>query len=358
MELVHARINEKSKSSDIYFDELNIITKFNKAEFCLAKKSSYDDNDFYIEIGMNNFKKYDIQKGDFIYIPDSEFGGKIECIDHSSDDSIKISGCTWRYLLHKQVIFPKFNSTYQKRDDYLVIKNLEANKAINELMKNTFYSEYLKLFRVSDISSDVLLSFQARYEYLYDKIVSVLSDNDMRLKVEHSYEFDTQNIVISAVNRNHIDDVLNRDYQMSIYSKNDYSSSVDTILALGQGELHERDVVLIQHSVKNGKDIFESKDDLKNDEIGSLDSSIYIYDYSSCENKEDLIEKAIEEFKNNYLEKKEVSISLSNVKKEFDLGDVITGIDELTGIEVEAEITQKTLTIQDGKIEYSYKVGD
>lgn len=358
MELIHVRINDEARASQIEFEDKNIISRFDKAEFVLGKKASLDDNDFYIELKINAFKHYDIKKGDLIFIAESEYGGVVKKIDHSTDDIVKVSGPNWRYLLHNYVIFPKYDATYSSRGDYLLI-NAEANKAIETLMNNTYYSYYLKLFKVADTDSTVNLNFKARYEYLYDKIVSILDSNDMRLKVYHSYDYDQDShIIVEAIKKNYIDDVFNGDYKMSINSVNDMTSSVDTIVALGKGELHERDVVLIKHIIQNGKDVFKSIESLENDEVGTLNSSMYIYDYSSCESKDDLINKAIEEFKNNHLEKTEITSSVSNIKKEFDLGDVITGVDDITGLNVSSEITQKKLTIQNGKVEITYKVGD
>lgn len=358
MELIHVRINDEARASQIEFEDKNIISIFDKAEFVLGKKASLDDNDFYIELKINAFKHYDIKKEDLIFIAESEYGGIVKKIDHSTDDIVKVSGPNWRYLLHNYVIFPKYDATYSSRGDYLLI-NAEANKAIETLMNNTYYRYYLKLFKVADTDSTVNLNFKARYEYLYDKIVSILDSNDMRLKVYHSYDYDQDShIIVEAIKKNYIDDVFNGDYKMSINSVNDMTSSVDTIVALGKGELHERDVVLIKHIIQNGKDVFKSIESLEDDEVGTLNSSMYIYDYSSCESKDDLINKAIEEFKNNHLEKTEITSSVSNIKKEFDLGDVITGVDDITGLNVSSEITQKKLTIQNGKVEITYKVGD
>lgn len=358
MELIQSRIKDVTKLNGIEFVDINIITRFDKAEFIIGKKSSLDDNDFYIEMKTNAFKNCDIRKNDFIYIADSEFGGMVKKIDHSTDTTVKISGPNWRYMLHNYVIFPKYDSSFQARGDYLVV-NTEANNAIRTLMQNTYCNYYLNLFNVSEENTGINLNFKARYEYLYDKIVSVLDSNGMRLKVRHFYDYqDKSVIIVEAVKKNTIDDVFNRDYKMTINSVNDSTNTVDTILALGKGELHERDVILIRHSVQNGKDVFTTIESLESDEKGTLESSFYIYDYSSCENKDDLISKAIEEFKNNHLEKNEITTSVNDVKKEFDLGDVITGVDDITGMTVSSEITKKRLTIQNGKAEITYKVGD
>ena len=81
MELIHVRINDEARASQIEFEDKNIISRFDKAEFVLGKKASLDDNDFYIELKINAFKHYDIKKEDLIFIAESEYGGVVKKID-------------------------------------------------------------------------------------------------------------------------------------------------------------------------------------------------------------------------------------------------------------------------------------
>ena len=63
------------------------------------------------------------------------------------------------------------------------------------------------------------------------------------------------------------------------------------MIALGKGDLHDRKIVLIKHSIdEDGNDAFEKITDLSKDEIGNIDSSMYVYDYKSCESDDDLVE--------------------------------------------------------------------
>ena len=71
---------------------------------------------------------------------------------------------------------------------------------------------------------------------------------------------------------------------------------------------------MIKHSIdEDGNDAFEKITDLSKDEIGNIDSSMYVYDYKSCESDDDLVEKAIEEFK-NHLETKEINLGVTSLK--------------------------------------------
>ena len=155
MEIMHARIDSSTRSNDLYLKEMPVIAKFKKAEFIIGKKASLDDNDFYIELSKEYFKKMDIQKNDLIYIPNSEFGGFAKKIQNADDSTVKITGVNWRYFLHRFVIFPKYNSNYKARDDYLTIDNEEIHKALEILFNNVFYSAFLKLYRVSDKDTQI-----------------------------------------------------------------------------------------------------------------------------------------------------------------------------------------------------------
>ena len=211
---MHARIDSSTRSDDLYLKEMPVIAKFKKAEFIIGKKASLDDNDFYIELSKEYFKKMDIQKNDLIYIPNSEFGGFAKKIQNADDSTVKITGVNWRYFLHRFVIFPKYNSNYKARDDYLTIDNKEIHKALEILFNNVFYSAFLKLYRVSDKDTQINMTTSSRYDYLYDKIINVLDEKNMRLKVYHTYDYDDRNIVVEAVEKNVIDDVYNRDYSI------------------------------------------------------------------------------------------------------------------------------------------------
>lgn len=360
IEIVHARIVKQEKSTNVRLKEINgLISRYEKAEFVIGKKSSLDCNDFYLKLKVNDFKKYDLQENDLIYVPNSEFGGFIKKIEHSSDNTVTVTGVNWRYFLARYVVFPKYNSSYNARDDYLTITNQECNKALETLMKNAYFSAFLNLYRVSTNNTGVGITTQSRFDYLYDKMISMLDDVSMRLKVYHSYDYDDNNIIVEAVPKNEINDTYNRDYSIEISSTIDTTKSVDTIIALGKGDLHERKIVLIEHSYDlTGNDVFTTITDLSKDKTGTLESSMYVYDYKSCESDEDLVEKAIEEFKENHLETKEITLGVSSSKKELQLGDIITGQDDITGLTVETEITKKTLTIENGVIKIEYKVGD
>lgn len=358
MEIMHARIDSSTRSNDLYLKEMPVIAKFKKAEFIIGKKASLDDNDFYIELSKEYFKKMDIQKNDLIYIPNSEFGGFAKKIQNADDSTVKITGVNWRYFLHRFVIFPKYNSNYKARDDYLTIDNEEIHKALEILFNNVFYSAFLKLYRVSDKDTQINTTVSSRYDYLYDKIINILDEKNMRLKVYHTYDYDDRNIVVEAVEKNVIDDVYNRDYSIEITSSINSTNSVDTMIALGKGDLHDRKIVLIKHSIdEDGNDAFEKITDLSKDEIGNIDSSMYVYDYKSCESDDDLVEKAIEEFK-NHLETKEINLGVTSLKKELELGDIITSVDDITGLSIETEITRKILTIENGMKKIEYKVGE
>ena len=362
MEIIHAELIEnyygdhKIENWTTWFKELNIITKFEKAEFQIAKDTAYDKNDFEIQLKVSDYIGYSIKESDWIYIPETEFGGRIEKIDHSDDDLIKVSGPNFRYFLNKSVIWPRFNNELNAREDYLVIENIEANKALDELFNNVYFKCTAGIFRVSDIDTEIKVNAKARYEYLCDKAVSMLDEKGMRLKVSHSYETDTVQLKLEAIKKNKYDELYNSDFNIEINSKIDSTKAVDTILALGKGDVHERKLLLISYIKSEDRYIVSTP--FHDGALGSADASMYVYDYPNCESDEDLADKAIEEFKKEHVKVEEITLNVIDAKVELNLGDIIGGTDEITGLHIETEITQKILTITNSETKYTYKVGD
>ncbi|WP_279000984.1 Gp37-like protein [Thomasclavelia cocleata] len=364
MEIIHARLIEGYYGDKIienwttWFEEINIITKYEKAEFQISSKTDYNCNDFEIQLLHEQFVQYDIKEKDWIYIPESEFGGRIEIIDHSEDGIVRIGGPNFRYFLNRRVIWPTYNKTLNARNDYLILENKEANEALQIMCENTYVDSTAEIFEVLTKNTGIYISAKARYDYLFEKMVSVLAENKLRLKVRHSYDTETVPIKIEAVRPKMLNELYNRDFDIEINSKIDLTNDVTMILALGKGELHERKLLLIKHIKNEDEDRFVATVPFNNNVIGSVDSNMWVFDYPNCESDEDLKDKAIEAFKKDHLKIEEISLNIKNSKIELNLGDIISGYDEITGLDIETEITQKILTFENGNIIYTYKVGD
>ena len=150
--------------------------------------------------------------------------------------------------------------------------------------------------------------------------------------------------------------MMNFIIQILILTKIDSTKAVDTILALGKGDLHERKLLLISYIKSEDRYIVSTP--LHDGALGSADASMYVYDYPNCESDEDLADKAIEEFKKEHVKVEEITLNVIDAKVELNLGDIIGGTDEITGLHIETEITQKILTITNSETKYTYKVGD
>lgn len=364
VEIIHARLIEGYYGDRVienwttWFEEINIITKYEKAEFQISNKADYNCNDFEIQLFCEQFIQYDIKEKDWIYIPESEFGGRIEIIDHSEDGVVRVGGPNFRYFLNRRVIWPEYNKTLNARNDYLTLDNKEANEALQIMCENTYVNSTAEIFEVLTKNTGVYISAKARYDYLYEKMVSVLAENKLRLKVSHSYDTETVPIKIEAVKPKVLNELYNRDFDIEINSKIDITSSVKMILALGRGELHERKLFLINHIKNDDEDRFVVTAPYTDNVIGSVDSNMWVFDCPNCESDEDLVNKAIEAFKKDHLKIEEISLNIKNSSIELNLGDIVSGCDEITGLNIETEITQKILTFEDGSINYTYKVGD
>ena len=54
----------------------------------------------------------------------------------------------------------------------------------------------------------------------------------------------------------------------------------------------------------------------------------------------------------------EIAYNFNSDEKSYDIGDIVGAREKITGIEVNAEITKKIVTIQDNTITISYEVGE
>ena len=122
------------------------------------------------------------------------------------------------------------------------------------------------------------------------------------------------------------------------------------MIALGGGELKDRLVCYFSIDQTTGK-ITEIDYIPRTD-----DSKIYLYDYGNCETKEELTE---------YSQKKAYELLKTDSQKMtldddigYDVGDIITATDRITGITVSKAITKKILKVSNGVPKISYSIGD
>ena len=255
--------------ADGSFHELCQITEFDS--FSASVTIDPDkDCDWELIMPEGAWNKCPIHAGHYIYIEGSEWGGPVERVRHvSSEALVKLSGICWRGLLRRRVIAPASGQTH------VILEKMDANSAIAFLLDGW----RADLFRVSSVDSGLVCSASLRYEPLLEALDNILGDTEGRLSVC----FSGGTVTLSAVpSRDMSEQVeLSQEYDAQLIS----DSSVrlyDHIIALGRGEMEERQVV----------ELWLNDDDTVTDDPSALSDrsrfSTLLYDYPAVESLEDL----------------------------------------------------------------------
>ena len=102
-------------------------------------------NDYQLTVPLEDWNRAGYQKGYQIFIPGTEYGGKIQNIQtQDNSDTAVLSGDIWRGMLLKKIIEPP------KGEDYLTVSG-EANQILRQVVGERFGA----LFSVSDQDSGV-----------------------------------------------------------------------------------------------------------------------------------------------------------------------------------------------------------
>jgi hypothetical protein len=87
-----------------------------------------------------------------------------------------------------------------------------------------------------------------------------------------------------------------------------------------------------------------------------LDERTEVYENSVVESLEELESRGVDRFKELALAD-EVEVALDESDDQYEIQDIVGATDNITGLTVSAEITKKIVTIDNGQITISYKVG-
>lgn len=366
MELILARLSSKGD-----LEEVAIIDDFKSYNNVLSLKPTLEDNDWELQIDFEVFEKYKIALEDWIYIPESEFGGIVKNIENKNN-TIYLSGPNFRGYLANHIIVPPFQSEGGGRFLDYVRWSGEANN----LVWNYFQRDD-SLVSGSNLRSDpyvvgttystgVSLNSQFRFINYLQGMTDLLRENGLRLETKHLYiDYDNPNgvrfpdfhgenesfvfkIEAVAITDYSQDETFSNDFDIEINSGIRTQNEAEFLFALGSGELEDRTVVVLKNGEVVNYGTYETQ--------GALWDA-KIYDSPNAESREELIKDAKKHYLENYLRDEFIELDLNNVDIEFFLGDKISARDEVTGLYTEAEITEKELMINENGTKKTYKVG-
>jgi len=327
MELIHATEDFVDKRYLHLFDKWDVVgSLYDKA----------DENDFQLIIPEAVWLERPINKNHFLYEPGTEFGGIVLGIRHIGS-SIEVNGRTWRGMLIDKIVKPPGGSAYK------TITSMEANAAIADLVGSSLFP----FFAVSAAASGITVSGSFRYQTLYKSLVKMLGDSDARLKItvgDRVVELSAEPIVDLSGNEEFSQDL---GYQLT--ASDDSSLAYNHIIALGSGQLLDRQVV----------ELYRQDDGTINST--PLASDIYdrqiVLDYPNVESIDELTSEATTRLAVDYTPVQKIEIDLPD-NTGLSLGDIVGGRDYVTGQSIAKQITQIIRTVDDKGTTVQYKVGD
>lgn len=346
-----------------------------------------DENNFECTIPASS---HCCEAGSLLYMEGTEYGGIVDSIESKTDNKeVVYSGRTWHGILESKVVVPLQSSddtdsgikqegtvliisssvnveqrqeelyitdgrslsvTVKKTasdgsslvDRYLVISG-EANDCIQFILDRVGLSG---LFASSTEAAGEIRQYQFnRYTDTYSGLVKMLASAGLKLKTRMV----GGQVVLSAEARHDYSADEEFDSDLLDFSVKKKYQTVNHLICLGSGEMENRTVIHL-FADKDGN-ISQTQTQF------GLDECVDVYDYSSVESEEELIKGGTEELKKMWTPDS-MSVDFDDTSDNYDVGDTVGAVDNITGIVVVAVITKKIVTIKNGQITISYKVGE
>ncbi len=295
-----------------------------------------DENNFELIVDSNNHVCRD---GYYLYIEGTEYGGIVDSIKvKTASREIVYKGRTWQGLLASKIIEPDAGR------DYLVLSG-EANELLSLLIERMGVAE---IFAASREESGITINGYRMNRYIngYEgiikmlasvngKLIFVYSGSKVMLSVRHLVDYSK-------------DDQFDSD-QMEMEIEKGYNPANHAI-CIGRGELAAREVIHV-YADKNG--VISNKQSLT-----GISEIATIYENTNAESSEELEQGGINLLKEAYAESHKIALTFNGESAAYDIGDIVGARECITGIEVAEKITKKIVTIDKGKIDIKYKVGE
>lgn len=298
-----------------------------------------EQNDFELILSQKEWSKNKFYYGHRIFIPNTEYGGIIKEIEvRTASEEIVMRGPTWRQLLQKKIIKPP------SEESHLILSG-ELNEVTRELIGNRFGS----LIFVSKVDTGVNVSnWQVdRYATLYDALIKLYESVAYKLQMLYIQPegLDYGYVELQAVPIVDYSDNLEYSQDGNVnFTIKDYRNGINHLVCIGKGQNNERTVLdlYVQEDGNVGQEQF----------YFGADEQEAVYEYTSAE-MDELIKGGIKRLKalQNY---KQIEVFVDDV--DLDIGDIISGYEEVTDTRVVKPIVKKILKIQNGELEIEYKV--
>ena len=298
-----------------------------------------DSNDFEVTVAASEWNPETLGYGCRLYIPNTEYGGIIQDIESvTATGNVILRGDTWRGMLAYRIIEPPAGQ------DHLVLSG-ELNTAIRELIGDRFGG----LFYVPEIDTGITVSnWQVdRYVTLYAALTKLVGAFGCRLNISYVQPEGLEYGYVSIQAVPIIDYSDQQEYSMegNIHVDiRDCRNGVNHLVCAGEGQNQQRAVVhlYVQQDGSIGETQYYFGQDEKAD--------VYIYTSADVAKLKEDGTKRLMDLKNY----KKCEMTVEDI--DLELGDIVSGYDEVTDTQVRKPVIKKVLKVQDGNVSIDYKV--
>lgn len=299
------------------------------ASYTLDLAFGSGENDFDLQV-----EDAALKAGSRIMIDGTEYGGIIDDTDVDVDGGLSTvtwHGRDWHGVLASKIIEPDRNT------DYLTLSG-----TIPVIMRTLVSRAGLQgLFTVTEESADHKTTCQFdRYVDLYSGLVKMLRASGLKLRLRN----DGDKVSMSAMPVRTIGDSIDSD--LIDFTAKQAAHPINHLICLGKGELKDRTVI---HWYADANGTFSHTQTLK-----GLDERTATYELSNAE-ADELEGKGRQKFQ----ELRNTSTIDVDIPDgiDADVGDLVTGRDNNTGLVVTAEISKKIVKVSGGVLTVTYESG-
>lgn len=299
------------------------------ASYTLDLAFGSGENDFDLQV-----EDAALKAGSRIMIDGTEYGGIIDDTDVDVDGGLSTvtwHGRDWHGVLASKIIEPDRNN------DYLTLSG-----TIPVIMRTLVSRAGLQgLFTVTEESADHKTTCQFdRYVDLYSGLVKMLRASGLKLRLRN----DGDKVSMSAMPVRTIGDSIDSD--LIDFTVKQAAHPINHLICLGKGELKDRTVI---HWYADANGTFSHTQTLK-----GLDERTATYELSNAEadELEDKGRQKFQELRNNSTIDVDIPDGI-----DADVGDLVTGRDNNTGLVVTAEISKKIVKVSGGVLTVTYESG-
>lgn len=292
------------------------------------------ENDFTVQVSIDN---HVCDEDYWFYIEGTEYGGIIDDIEVNTEmKRVTYKGRTFHGLIESKIVCP------DDGDDYYVITNMDANVALATLITRLGLGD---LFEASQSTSGITITRYQFWRYIegYAGIRKMLDKNGAKLHME----WDDGKVILSAVPYvSYDDDELDSDHVN--FTIDQVFNPVNHMVCLGRGELRDRMVIHLYCDASGNISQTQT--------FTGLEERCEVLDYPNAESEEELISEGESRLRAAW-NASLVDIRLDD-EYEFDIGDVITVSEVVTGLHLTRSITKKIVTINSDIFKCQYQVGE